>query len=177
MSTKFIHNLSEEEMAKECIRFGLSERFTMKEALVELTTALVRNNCDPKTYQFYTSQPLQGYFPYQVIILTDIVETMKRLPTSMATCSLPTSSLQASSSAFTGVTSSASTKAPMCSSGPFFSPNFPPPTTASNPSAVKTSDDSDNQVLKKLLNSVEKIQELLEKTLLSAVNSETGFRV
>jgi hypothetical protein len=163
MSTKFIHNLSGEEMAKECIRFGLSGRFTMKEALVELTTALVRNNCDPKTYQFYTSQPLQGYFPYQVVILTDIVETMKRLPTS---------SLQASSSAFTGVTSSVSTKATICSSGPFFSPNYPPPTTASNPSAVKTSEVSDKQVLKKLLNSVEKIQELLEKTLLSAVDSE-----
>ena len=97
---------------------------------------------------------------------------MKRLPTSMATCSLPTSSLQASSSPFTGVTSGVPTKALMCSSGPFFSPNYPPPTTASKPSAVKTSEGSDNQVLRKLLNSVVKIQELLEKTLLSTGDSE-----
>ena len=83
MSTKFIHNLSGEEMAKECIRFGLSGRFTMKKALVEITTAFVRNNCFPKTCQFYTSQPVQGYFPYQVVILTDIVDNMKRLPNSM----------------------------------------------------------------------------------------------
>ena len=158
-------------MQKECVRFGLSGRFTMKEALVELTTALVRNNCDPKTYQFFTSQPLQGYFPYQVMILTDIVETMKVLPASMVTCSLPTRPLLASSSAFTGLTSSVSTQAPMCSSVPFFSTKYPPP-SASKSAAVTTSEGSTDQVLKQLLTSVEKIQEVLEKTLLSAGHSE-----
>ena len=130
MSPKHIHNLSGDEIRKECIRFGLSGRFTMKEALVELTTTLVRRNLDPKIYQFYSSQPLQRHFPYQVVILTDIVETMKPLPASMVTCPLPSvsaaSPLPVSSAPFTGVNAS---------SVPFFNPDYPPP----KPSVVNVS--------------------------------------
>ena len=97
MSPKLLHNLSGEEMRKECIKLGLSGRFTMKEALVELAAALVRLNKDPKSYHFYPSQPLLGYFPYQVVILTDIVETMRVLPTSMSTFSFPSTSVTTSS--------------------------------------------------------------------------------
>ena len=112
ISPKLIHNLSGEELRKECIRFGLSGRFTMKEVLVELATSLVRKNLDPKTYQFYPSQPLQGYFPYQVVISKEMVETMKMFPTSISTCSVPSTSTPSSSMAFSpaysGVTSSMS---------------------------------------------------------------------
>jgi hypothetical protein len=83
MAPKFIYHLSGDEIGKECIKLGLSGRFTMKEALVELSLALARCGIDPKTHQFYPSQPLIGYFPYQVVILTDIVETTRALPTSM----------------------------------------------------------------------------------------------
>ena len=114
-------------MRKECIRFGLSRRFTMKEALVELAITLVRNNLDPRTYQFFPSQPLQGHFPYQVEILTDLVETMK----ASGTCTPPTTSKQSGINASQGL-------------------------------------DNQNQVLKKLLTSVEMIQEVLEKTMHSA---------
>ena len=71
--------MSPKLIRKECIRLGLVGRFTMKEDLVELATSLVRNNLDPKTYHFYPSQPLKGYFPYQVVISTEMVETMKML--------------------------------------------------------------------------------------------------
>ena len=156
-------------MRKECIRFGLAGRFTMKEALVELAITLVRNNLDPRSYQFYPSQPLQGQFPYQVEILTDLVETMKALPTTSGALSYPrvscASSPRTSSSPITGVTSSMSSQAPICSNV-VFSPNYPPPTT-SKPTGIDASLGLDNQVLKKILNSVEKIQEVLEKTMLS----------
>ena len=133
MSPRFIHNLSGEELRKECIRFGLSGRFTINEALVELTTSIVRNNLNPKTYHFYPSQPLQGYFPYQVVIFTDMVEIMKVVPNSMSTCSV-TSSSMGSSTPFIGVTSSMSAQVPLCSNVPFFNKNHPPP-NAANPSS------------------------------------------
>ena len=150
----------------------------MKEALVELATSLVRNNLDPKTYQFYSSQPLQGYFPYQVVILTEMVETMKMFPTSLSTCSVPstsvTSSSMAFSSALTGVTSSMSSQVPLCSSVPLFSPNYPPPPSAPNPSTRVAPQGcvSDNETLKKLVTSVEKIKELLENALVTGSKSE-----
>ena len=50
---KLIHSLSGDEIRKECIKLGLSGRFTMKEALVEVATALVRSGKDPKTHQLY----------------------------------------------------------------------------------------------------------------------------
>ena len=177
MSPKFIHNLSGEELGKECIRFGLSGRFSMKEALVELTTSLVRNNMDPKTHQFFPSQPLQGYFPYQVVILTEMVETMKVFPTSLSSCSVPststTSSSMASPPAFTGVTSSVSSQVLLCSNVPSFNPNHPPP-IRSTPSAENAPHGCvvDNETLKTLVKSVQKIQVLLENGLASASNSE-----
>ena len=178
MPPKLIHNLSGEELRKECIRFGLSGRFTMKEALVELATSLVRRNMDPKTFQFYTSQPLLGYFPYQVVILTEMVETMKMFPTSVSTGSVPsqsvTSSAMATSSALTGGTTSMSSQVPLCSSVPLFSPNYPPPSSAPNPSTGVAQQVcvSDNETVKKLVTSVQKIEELLEKALVSASKSE-----
>ena len=178
MSPKFIHNLSGDEIQKECIRFGLSGRFTMKEALVELTTILVKTNLDPKTYQFFPSQPLQGYFPYQVVIITKLVETMKTLPASMGpstSSSMSAAALSSPTSPVAGVTTAnASSRAPLCSNVPFFSPNYPPP-TAPLSSGVDAGQVFDDQVLKKLLNSVEKIQTLLEKTL--AVIITVKFRV
>ena len=122
----------------------------MKEALVELAIALVRSNLDPRTFQFYTSQPLQGHFPYQVVILTELVETMKTAPGTSPMPSLFVASPNQTPS-----------------SPVIFSPNYPPP-TASRPSGRDSSPGMDNEVLKKLLTSVEKIQEALEKTLLSA---------
>ena len=165
-------------MRKECIKLGLSGRFTMKEALVELAAALVRLNKDPKSYHFYPSQPLLGYFPYQVVILTDIVETMRVLPTSMSTCSFPSTSVTtsslASSTVPTGVTSSASAQVPLCASVPFFSPNYPPP-TSSNSSPVKSTQESvsEKHVLEKILNTVEKIHNLMER---AAVYADNGSR-
>ena len=73
MPTKLIHNLSGDEMRKECIKLGLSGRFTMKEALVEIATALVRIGKDPRVHQFHTSQPLLGYYPYQVVISSELI--------------------------------------------------------------------------------------------------------
>ena len=177
MTPKFIHNLSGEELGKECIRFGLSGRFSTKEALVELTTSLVRNNLDPKTHQYFPSQPLQGYFPYQVVILTDIVETMKVFPTSLSSCSVPststTSSSMASPSAFTGVTSSVSSQVPLCSNVPSFNPNHPPPNRSTSSAGNATQGCvADNETLKTLVKSVQKIQVLLENALASASNSE-----
>ena len=158
-------------MRKECIRFGLSGRFTMKEALVELAITLVKNNLDPRTYQFFTSQPLQGHFPYQVEILTVLVETMKALGTTLGTCPAPRASV--GSSPITGVTLNMSAQAPLCSNVAF-SPNYPPPTTSKH-SGVDASEglDNQNQVLKKLLISVEKIQEVLENTMHSAGYSDS----
>ena len=59
-------------------------------------------------------------------------------------------------------------QAPLCSNVDF-SPNYPPP-TISKQSGIDASQglDTQNQVLKKLLTSVEKIQEVLEKTMHSA---------
>ena len=136
----------------------------MKEALVELAITLVRNNLDPRTYQFFTSQPLQGHFPYQVEILTDLVETMKTMPTTLPRVSVASSHMT-SSSPITGVTSRMSTQAPC--SNVVFSPSYPPPTTSKH-TGIDASQGLDNQVLKKLLTSVEKIQEVLEKTMHSA---------
>ena len=62
MAPKFLNNLSGDEIAKECVKLGLSGRFTMKEALIELTTTLVQSGINPKTYQFYPGKPLIGYY-------------------------------------------------------------------------------------------------------------------
>ena len=75
-------------MRKECIKLGLSGRFTMKEALVEIATALVRIGKDPRVHQFHTSQPLLGYYPYQVVISSEIIETMKVLPTTLSSAGM-----------------------------------------------------------------------------------------
>ena len=48
MFPKLLNNLSGEELMKEYIRFGLSGRFTMKEAIVELAISLFRNHLDFK---------------------------------------------------------------------------------------------------------------------------------
>ena len=141
----------------------------MKEALVELAIALVRNTLDPRTFQFYPSQPLRGHFPYQVVILTELVETMKTVPVTSVTSPMASvfvaSPIRTPSSPIAGATSTSSV---------IFSPNYPPP-TASKPSGRDSSLGMDNQVLKKLLTSVEKIQEVLEKTLLSAGNDDSEF--
>ena len=55
-----------------------------------------------------------------------------------------------------------------------FKPNFPQPTT-SNPSGRDASKGLDDQVLKKLLISVEKIQEILETNMLSTGNGDSKF--
>jgi hypothetical protein len=55
MSPKLIHSLSGDEIRKECIKLGLSGRFTMKEALVKVSTALVRSGKDPRTSHFDVS--------------------------------------------------------------------------------------------------------------------------
>ena len=57
---KLIHNLSGDEMRKECIKLGLCGRLTMKEALVEVATALVRVGKDPRVHQFFPSLPSLG---------------------------------------------------------------------------------------------------------------------
>ena len=144
MAPKFIYNLTGDEIGKECTKLGLSGRFTMKEALVELSLALAKSGIDPRTHQFYPSQPLIGFFPYQVVILTDIIETT-RTPQ--------------------GVTSSLPAQAPMCSTTPFFSPPFPPPTSPKapvvNPTHVSV---MDNQVLERILTTVEKMCCILERS-------------
>ena len=133
---------------------------------------------DPKTFQFYTSQPLLGCFPYQVVILTEMGETMKMFPTSVSAGSVPspsvTSSSTTTSSALAGVTTSMSSQVPLCSSVPLFSPNYPPPSSAPNPSTGVAHQVcvSDNETVKKLVTSVQKIEELLEKALVSASKSE-----
>ena len=162
MAPNFIYNLSGDEIGKECTKLGLSGRFTMKEALVELSLALAKSGIDPKTHQFYPSQPLIGFFPYQVVILTDIIETTRALPiTIKAGLFLSSSSSLLASS--TGVTSSLPAQGPLCSTTPFFSPPFPPPVSPNTP-VVNTSNASvvDNQVLGKILTTVEKM--ILERS-------------
>ena len=141
----------------------------MKEALIELTTALVQRGLNPKTHQFYPSQPLIGYYPYHVAILTDIVETMRALPTSIAACASSASSRTSSMSSSVspvGTTSSPAAQTPLCSSLPFPSHPFPPP-ISQKPSAGKPSPvlaKEDQQVLGKILTAVEKICCILEQT-------------
>ena len=100
---------------------------------------------------------------------------MKPLPSTLVIYSVSrvsaASSLQTSSLPFKGMSSSVSPQAPVCSSVPFFSPAYPHPTSPKH-SEVDASNGLDSQVLKKLLSSVEKIQEVLEKTLLSAGNGD-----
>ena len=134
MTPKSILHLSGDEIGKECIKLGLSGRFTMKEALVELSLALARSGIDPKTHQFNPSQPLIDYFPYQVIILTDIVETTRALPTSMRGGAFPTSSMASPMLAPSSrVASSHLTQAPLCPSIPFH-----PPTSPNIPTVTQT---------------------------------------
>ena len=140
----------------------------MKEALIELTTTLVQSGINPKTHQFYPSQALIGYYPYHVVILTDMVETMRASPTSVAACasSATSTSLMTSSASPVGIRSSHSAQAPLCSSVPFPSHPFPPPisqkTPIVNPSQVLVRED--HQVLGKILTAVEKIFCILERT-------------
>ena len=150
MSPKLIHSLSGDEIRKECIKLGLSGRFTMKEALVEVATALVRSGKDPRTHQFYPSQPLHGNYHYQVVISSEIVETMKVLPTSMSACLSPQISVKTSPLA-TKTTASASQV-------PIYSPSYPPP-NVTHCSVVK----SESNVLEKILTTLEKIHDVLEK--------------
>ena len=167
---KLIHNLSGDEMRKECIKLGLSGRFTMKEALVEVATALVRVGKDPRVHQFFPSQPLLGYYPYQVVISSEIVETMKVLPTSLSTCPSPSTSVTTSSlptATATKVTSSASRKGPSLGNIPSFCPQYPPPAREIFPLV-----NSENNVLVKILSTLEKIHDVLEKK--PAVQSDTS---
>jgi hypothetical protein len=150
MSPKLIHSLSGDEIRKECIKLGLSGRFTMKEALVEVATALVRSGKDPRTHQFYPSQPLHGNYHYQVVISSEIVETMKVLPTSMSACLSPQISVKTSPLA-TKTTASASQV-------PIYSPSYPPP-NVTHCSVVK----SESNVLEKILTTLEEIHDVLEK--------------
>ena len=154
MSPKLIHSLSGDEIRKECIKLGLSGRFTMKEALVEVATALVRSGEDTRTHQFYPSQPLHGSYPYQVVISSEIVESMKVHPTSMSACLSPGTFV--TTSPVSSITTARVTSSP--SQVPFYSPSYPPP-TASNCSVVK----SENPVLEKILATLEKIHDVLEK--------------
>ena len=67
-----------------------------------------------------------------------------------------------------------SSQVPLCSSVPLFSPSYPPPPSAPNPSTRVAPQGcvSDNETLKKLVTSVEKIKELLENALVTGSKSE-----
>ena len=142
-------------MRKECIKLGLSGRFTMKEAFVEIATALVRIGKDPRVHQFHTSQPLLGYYPYQVVISSEIIETMKVLPTSLSSARMSPS---------VPVTPSASKPVPSprvtTANVPSFSPAYPPPAPGTS-----HSDNSQGNVLEKILCTLEKIHDVMEKKI------------
>ena len=168
MSPKTVIQLSADEMRKECVKLGLSGRMTMKEALVNLTATLVKKGKDPQTYLFFPSQPLIGYFSNDVVVMTDIVETMRVLPSSTSTLSRPsmstTTSSLTTSIASTGVSSSASAQVPLCSNIPFFNPHSPPPMSKPILSENRNKASSpDVHVLEKILNSVDKIHNILER--------------
>ena len=153
-------------MRKESIKLGLSGRFTMKEALVEIATALLRIGKDPRVHQFHTSQPLLGYYPYQVVISSEIIETMKVLPTSLSSAGMLPS---------VPVTTSSPMPVPATrvspSNVPCFSPAYPPPAPETFPFV-----NSQGNVLDKILCTLEKIHDVMEKqTVVTRDASDSEF--
>ena len=112
----------------------------MKEALVEMAVMLASAGKNPKTHMFFPSQPLLEMSPSNLIILTDLVETLKLSPSStmtLSSISSTTTSVSSSRVFSNGSTTSVSASGPICSNIPYYNPyNPPPPIVSSNPTIM-----------------------------------------
>ena len=142
MPPKTLCQLSGDEIRKECIKLGIQGTFSMKEALVEMAVMLASVGMNPRTHMFFPSQPLLEMSPSNLIILTDLVETLKMSPVPVSTMKLSsisstTTSVSSSRVFSNGITSSISASGPICSTIPYYNPyNPPPPIVSSNPTIM-----------------------------------------